>query len=994
MDFVTINNLVFFIERGNVVELRVWNPHQPWQLYGDPACDYIKHIKSHDKSRPITFIFQHADSKSSLKGAHNQVGEGAGDGLQLSNSFQFLEDELESSAMPDLNEDILQKSLDEANITEQILAEEAYLDASVGSSQQFSNVSLHSHTSASFTQATNVHNYSGQSLHSIGMTHVPVVQQQVGASFASNTVDVQHGYMQHVGIIPNQHMPNSNHGGSGQIHVISSVNNQSPMMTINNIDGSHIILKSGQQASANASAGLMVHRQMPNGNAMYGNPNASSVGQPVAVPFNSGNFHTSLPVHNIIIHRGSTPNTNKAHINIQPKPVQIGQQTTYNVHQIGIQQHNVNQGVPFTPGNSPQGSVGQQMTVHQPGIRNQVGHQPGSSIVIHSSAGQQPSHPNQFVIPTGVSVNSGSVQHIQTINNPLVQPHLTSHQLPSDHVMINRNATSMVRHAQPYSGQMLNSHGASVQLVPGQTFTGPSGPVILNHGQMSQVSPSVLHLSPGQGNAAQARSNYPSAPHSVSNVSAPSRFTVVSSGTVLQNVGPTYQNSAGDDQFAGDQQQNRIHSAISESSSNPTNSFFSPHLFFSPSVQVQMNVMNHQSPVPSLKAQDTLRQSHLGTLSKPFFFFFHLNDCVLLLIALLFSYDQVDGKPGSLKRPASRQLTKETLILQQLCKDEEHCVLPDKSQFSSLNDAVQRLLPYHVFQGSLPSEEEIQKVDNEFEAVATHLLKKTQAMLNKYRLLLLEDAMRINPSAEVVMLDRIFNQEERSTLTREKRMSLIDPDGFLTEFCCASKYQEELLEGKESDDQTTETIQSSPNPCEISNIPKGNTDLTVPRSDGKSGTVPDINAASSDKVDLGKDVQKKASSCPVKKQQSNICRTKLEGIKEPMESKKVLAEAKSLQEKTPWPSPETGSKSKDDPGSPVKHFKGSKESLKETVKNALEQKISGRNLQREISGGSSAKRSPGTTEETCGGNAISDSRAGTVETDSVLEAAVNSILEC
>lgn len=32
-------------------------------------------------------------------------------------------------------------------------------------------------------------------------------------------------------------------------------------------------------------------------------------------------------------------------------------------------------------------------------------------------------------------------------------------------------------------------------------------------------------------------------------------------------------------------------------------------------------------------------------------------------------------------------------------------------------------------------------MDNEFEEVATQLLKRTQAMLNKYRFLLLEDAM-------------------------------------------------------------------------------------------------------------------------------------------------------------------------------------------------------------------------------------------------------------
>lgn len=38
-------------------------------------------------------------------------------------------------------------------------------------------------------------------------------------------------------------------------------------------------------------------------------------------------------------------------------------------------------------------------------------------------------------------------------------------------------------------------------------------------------------------------------------------------------------------------------------------------------------------------------------------------------------------------------------------------------------------------------------VDNEFETVATQLLKRTQAMLNKYRCLLLEDAM-VNAAAK------------------------------------------------------------------------------------------------------------------------------------------------------------------------------------------------------------------------------------------------------
>ena len=34
---------------------------------------------------------------------------------------------------------------------------------------------------------------------------------------------------------------------------------------------------------------------------------------------------------------------------------------------------------------------------------------------------------------------------------------------------------------------------------------------------------------------------------------------------------------------------------------------------------------------------------------------------------------------------------------------------------------------------------------------------------------------RINPSAEMVMIDRMFNQEERAALSRDKRLALVDP---------------------------------------------------------------------------------------------------------------------------------------------------------------------------------------------------------------------------
>uniref|UniRef100_A0A8C6W5M9 BRD4 interacting chromatin remodeling complex associated protein n=1 Tax=Nannospalax galili TaxID=1026970 RepID=A0A8C6W5M9_NANGA len=127
------------------------------------------------------------------------------------------------------------------------------------------------------------------------------------------------------------------------------------------------------------------------------------------------------------------------------------------------------------------------------------------------------------------------------------------------------------------------------------------------------------------------------------------------------------------------------------------------------------------------------------------------------------------------------QPSKEACFLEHLHKHQGSVLHPDyKTAFPSFEDALHRLLPYHVYQGALPSPNDYHKVDEEFETVSTQLLKRTQAMLNKYRLLLLEESRRVSPSAEMVMIDRMFIQEEKTTLALDKQLAKEKPDEYVS----------------------------------------------------------------------------------------------------------------------------------------------------------------------------------------------------------------------
>uniref|UniRef100_UPI0037E72CE4 BRD4-interacting chromatin-remodeling complex-associated protein n=1 Tax=Semicossyphus pulcher TaxID=241346 RepID=UPI0037E72CE4 len=99
--------------------------------------------------------------------------------------------------------------------------------------------------------------------------------------------------------------------------------------------------------------------------------------------------------------------------------------------------------------------------------------------------------------------------------------------------------------------------------------------------------------------------------------------------------------------------------------------------------------------------------------------------------------------------------------------------------FSTLKDAVRRLLPYHTCAGHLPTQDDFSLVDQEFDSVSGFLLKRTKDMVNKYRQLLVREAQQESPSAEMVMLERLFLQAERSALVEDRRRVRRDPESFM-----------------------------------------------------------------------------------------------------------------------------------------------------------------------------------------------------------------------
>ncbi|XP_034564051.1 BRD4-interacting chromatin-remodeling complex-associated protein-like [Notolabrus celidotus] len=290
----------------------------------------------------------------------------------------------------------------------------------------------------------------------------------------------------------------------------------------------------------------------------------------------------------------------------------------------------------------------------------------------------------------------------------------------------------------PNSNTLITSQN-TVQIIAGQNFTAqPGGQLILNQGVVSggQVA----------GGVTQTWTGVPCTSANMQTTCAPGRLTLVGPAT------------------AGITSQCQV-------TASPVQRL----------LVTQTQNCTSLSPLPGTAEQQDYRQNASSPALK------QAQISNIQGITTMVQDSTLNTQVSAQKRPALPPLTRGGMILQQLRKDHAGVQTLERHSFASFDDALERLLPYHVFQGTPPSREEFAEVDDEFEVVATQVLMRTQSMVNKYRRLLMVEAERFSPSSEMVMIDRTFNQEERGNLTQDKRMVLVDPDNFLEDFCCGMK---------------------------------------------------------------------------------------------------------------------------------------------------------------------------------------------------------------
>ncbi|XP_009324427.1 PREDICTED: glioma tumor suppressor candidate region gene 1 protein [Pygoscelis adeliae] len=850
-----------------------------------------------------------------FEGAGLHVQESSGNHLSTEQSqpttsvdLDFLEDDIlgsPSSSGANLQNsdqpcDILQQSLQEANITEQTLEAEAELD--LGSFQLPTLQPVVQTASDGTPQIFS----SGADL--IGLqqpavlTHQALVQQSVGADVVNKAISVQ-PFLQQVGLgnvtiqpISNlQGLPNGSPSGTlgiGPIQVVGqqvmAINQSAQQIIAKQVQpsqvatmpvGSYITQTAPEQQQVTLastgvspqSAGLVIQKNLPtvatttlNGNSMFGSVSGTQGSQPLTVTSNLSS--PLVQAQNVIIHRTPTP--------IQPKPAGVLQQKLYQItpkpfgsnnttltiqNEATLQQQKAQQNLTFMaskPGQNvvlsgfPQGlpanvfkqpppqqqALSKPMSVH---LLNQ-----GSSIVIPAQHVPQAmlQGQNQFLLP-GQLAGASAVQipqqlsalqanmggQILTTSHPGGQAHIITSQGPGGQlitnqalpaqILTNQNIASQLNLGQVLTSQ--NAHGtahilsAPIQLQPGQVGQPAlfQMPVSLAGSLTTQSQPSVA-ASLGQTGQTV-----------IQGVTLPNQVAMLNATENLGQAVSIQASATTSSQSPGlVQPQPASGASLLPSADHPEKIILGQAAAGAVINQDSMQMFLQQASRAPLGAGRGVR-SPLGVRrptpgaegsGEP-----HFRACFTCRITApvpaesktfssvstpisagkgaaaqgksgtpLAIQQPVQTKPGVIssvsglnlgKGPLQIQVVGKGFFLEQLHKHQGAVLHPDyKTSFRSFDDALQRLLPYHVYQGMLPSAQDYRKVDEEFEVVSTQLLKRTQAMLNKYRLLLLEESRRVSPSAEMVMIDRMFIQEEKTMLALDKQLAKEKPDEYVS----------------------------------------------------------------------------------------------------------------------------------------------------------------------------------------------------------------------
>lgn len=467
------------------------------------------------------------------------LGSPSGGGANLQNSDQPC--------------DILQQSLQEANITEQTLEAEAELDLG---SFQLPTLQPVVHTASDGTPQIFS---SGADL--IGLqqpavlTHQALVQQSVGADVVNKAISVQ-PFLQQVGLgnvtiqpISNlQGLPNGSPSGTlgiGQIQVVGqqvmAINQPAQQIIAKQVQpsqvaampvGSYIAQTAAEQqqvtlASAGVSpqnAGLVIQKNLPavatttlNGSSMFGSVSATQGSQPLTVTSNLSS--PLVQAQNVIIHRTPTP--------IQPKPAGVLQQKVYQItpkpfgpnnttltiqNEAALQQQKAQQNLNFMAGKAGQNVV---LSAFPPGLPANMFKQPppqqqalskpmsvhllnqGSSIVIPAQHVPQAmlQGQNQFLLP-GQLTGTSTVQIPQQLSALQAsmggQILTTSHPSGQTHIITSQGPGGQLITNQALPAQILTNQNLASQLNLGQVLTSQNA-----HGTAHILS-TPIQLQPGQ----------------------------------------------------------------------------------------------------------------------------------------------------------------------------------------------------------------------------------------------------------------------------------------------------------------------------------------------------------------------------------------------------------------------------------------------------------------------------------------------------------------